>query len=342
MSKFLEGKRVLVTGACGTVGREMTRLLAAGAYGQLAELVGIDNNESELFFLEQEFSAPTQHFYQRDLRDYLGLREVFHGIDVVFHTAALKHVGICEKSPSESVQTNIIGLQNAVKAATRCHVDTFVFTSSDKAVNPTNVMGTSKLMGERLVTAANNSRENQGTVFASTRFGNVLGSRGSVVPLFRDQILAGRDVTLTSTDMTRFIMTIEEAAKLVIDSSEVARGGEVFITKMPVARIEDLAVVMIEELSARHDLPRQPTVTEIGVKPGEKLYEELMSEEEVSRALETEQYFVVLPAFRDYYDVDYHYPDTVNETVTNPYKSSDEPSLAPGDLKAYLLEHGII
>jgi FlaA1/EpsC-like NDP-sugar epimerase len=342
MRDFLTGKRILVTGACGTIGREITRILSGGEYGDLEELVGIDNNESELFFLEQQYGKPRSHFFQRDLRDYMGLREVFHDVDFVFHTAALKHVGICEKSPGEAVLTNIIGLENAIKAAHRCRVECFVFTSSDKAVNPTNVMGTSKLMGERLVTAANNSRENRRTLFVSTRFGNVLGSRGSVVPVFREQILSGRDVTLTSREMTRFVMTIAEAARLVIESSAVARGGEVFITKMPVARIEDLAAVMIEALSGREGRRHAPTIKEIGVKPGEKMYEELMSDEEVGRALETKDFFVVLPAFRDLYEIEYTYPDSLHNRVTNSYKSSDEPALSREQLRNYLLENAII
>ena len=342
MKYFLKGKKVLVTGVCGTVGKEITRQLISGAFGELNEFVGIDNNESEVFFIEQEFGGKKVHFYQRDLRDYKGLREVCSGIDVVFHTAALKHVGVCEKSPTEAVQTNILGLQNLVKAAKRCRVERFIFTSSDKAVNPTNVMGTSKLMGERLVTAANNSRENRGTIFTSTRFGNVLGSRGSVVPIFRNQILEGKDITLTSKEMTRFVMTIEEAADLVIQSSDLAKGGEVFITKMPVIAIADLAEVMAESLQEKHELKSKSSIIEIGSKPGEKLYEELMSDEETGRAIETQDYFVVLPAFRNLYPIDYTYDNTIDSDNLRPYNSSEEPLLSQEELKSYLLQHNII
>lgn len=342
MQTFLSGKKVLVTGVCGTVGRELTRCLQSGAFGELGEFVGIDNNESELFFVEQEFGSSSAHFYLRDLRDLMGLQEVCTDIDIIFHAAALKHVGICEKSPSEAVHTNILGLQNLIQAAKRCRVERFIFTSSDKAVNPTNVMGTSKLMGERLVSAANNSRENKGTIFASTRCGNILGSRGSVVPIFHDQILAGKDLTLTSRDMTRFVMTIREAADLVIKSASHARGGEVFVTKMPVVRIADLAVVMIDVLCDKHTLDVQPRIKEIGVKAGEKLYEELMSEEETGRALETREYFVVLPAFRDFYQVDYAYSDAVSTGELRPYKSSDEIMLSPEEIKQYLIKHDIL
>ncbi|MCF6225326.1 MAG: polysaccharide biosynthesis protein [Xanthomonadales bacterium] len=342
MQNFLSNKRVLVTGVCGTVGREITRMLLSGDFGELAELIGIDNNESELFFVAQEFNQPSAQFFLRDLRDYPGLQEVCQNVDVVFHAAALKHVGICELSPSEAVQTNIIGLQNLINAAKRCRVEHFIFTSSDKAVNPTNVMGTSKLMGERLVTAANNSRENRGTIFASTRFGNVLGSRGSVVPIFHDQILQGKDITLTSPEMTRFIMSISEAANLVIASAAEAKGGEVFITKMPVIRIQDLAEVMVEMLVEKHSLAKQSNIIEIGVKPGEKIYEELMSDEETSRALETDQYFVVLPAFRDMYDVEYSYNNEVANALLKPYKSSEEVMLNQAELKDYLQKFDIV
>lgn len=339
---YLEGKRVLVTGVCGTVGRALCQKIHAGDYGQVSEFIGIDNNESELFFVEQDFGSKLAHFYLRDLRSFDGLRNVMEGVDIVFHCAALKHVGLCEMSPNEAVQTNIDGLQSLIKAAKQAQVERFIFTSSDKAVNPTNVMGTSKLMGERLVSAANNSRENKGTIFSSTRFGNVLGSRGSVVPIFENQILKGADITLTSTEMTRFIMTIEEAADLVLDSGRLALGGEVFITKMPIARIEDLAHVMIDVLGEKNKLSATSKVTEIGVKPGEKLYEELMSEEEMHRSLETERYFVVLPAFRNMYEKNYTYSDVVSTHVDRPYNSSEEPSMSSEELKTYLLEKEII
>jgi FlaA1/EpsC-like NDP-sugar epimerase len=342
MKNFLKGKNVLVTGCCGTVGRELTRQILSGAYGKPAEYVGIDNNESELFATEQIFGNEIAHFYLRDLRNYRGLREICSGIDIVFHTAALKHVGICEKSPTEAVLTNITGLQNLIKAAKRCGVERFIFTSSDKAVNPTNVMGTSKLMGERLVTAANNSRENRRTIFASTRFGNVLGSRGSVVPIFKRQILAGQDITITNFAMTRFIMTISEATQLVVESSMHARGGEVFITKMPVARIVDLAEVMRDILSERHDLGTRSELVEIGVKPGEKMYEELMSAEETSRAIETDDFFVVLPAFRDMYPVDYEYAGAVENSDIRPYNSAEETVMSKSDLKDYLMRNDIL
>jgi FlaA1/EpsC-like NDP-sugar epimerase len=173
-----------------------------------------------------------------------------------------------------------------------------VFTSSDKAVNPTNVMGTSKLMGERLFTAMNFLTNSPApTIFSSTRFGNVLGSRGSVVPLFVQQIAAGGPVRVTDERMTRFVMTLSEAADLVIDSMILAHGGEVFITKMPVLRISDLARVMINRLAPLYGYdPKSIGIEIIGSRPGEKLWEELSTDEEANRLLETDKFLIVMPA----------------------------------------------
>lgn len=337
MRDFSKTKRVLVTGACGTVGKELVRQLLEDYV--VSELVGIDNNESELFFLEQRFSKFSQaSFYLADVRDRQKMTRKMEGIDVVFHTAAFKHVILCERSPMEAVQTNILGVQNIIAAAIDNQVSTVIFTSSDKAVNPTNVMGTSKLMGERLMTAANGNLRGKGPVFASTRFGNVLGSRGSVIPIFREQIKRGGPVTLTDPAMTRFIMSIREAVQLVIDSAELARGGEVFVTKMPVIRIQDLAAVMIEDLAPRYGKdPASVRIEMIGVKPGEKMYEELMNHEETRRALELERYFVVVPAFRCVFrSIEYRYPKTVSERITNPYHSANEAPLSKPQLREFL------
>ncbi|NND81364.1 MAG: polysaccharide biosynthesis protein [Gammaproteobacteria bacterium] len=341
---YLAGKNILITGVCGTVGSELAQALIGDARYDIGKLTGIDNNETELFFVDQRFlSDQRANFMLCDIRDVSALTEVMRGVDVVFHTAAYKHVILCERSPDEAVNTNIVGVRNVVKAAKACGVEKVVFTSSDKAVNPTNVMGTSKLMGERLITAANNSRSSD-TVFASTRFGNVLGSNGSVIPIFQRQIEAGGPVTLTDEDMTRFVMTVEESVRLIIDSAALACGGEVFITKMPILRIKDLAEVMIETLAEQYGRrPEDIKVDIIGSKPGEKLYEELMSDEETRRAIELEQYFAVMPAFRGFYkSVDFEYPDVISEVVTNPYVSSQEEMMDKQQIKRYLLENDLL
>lgn len=339
------GKRILVTGACGTVGRSLIRQLLEAQESRPEQVIGIDNAESPLFFVEQDWlQDPRATFRLADIRDRDAMVEVMQGVDIVFHTAALKHVILCERAPYEAVQTNIVGVNNIIHAAKVTNPELVLFTSSDKAVNPTNVMGTSKLMGERLMTAANASDRDCRTIFASTRFGNVLGSNGSVIPIFRRQILAGGPVTLTDPDMTRFVMSIDEAVALVIRSCMFARGGEVFITKMPVIRIEDLAKVMIDELSVAYARrPEDIDIKVIGAKPGEKLYEELMSDEETRRAVELEEFFSVLPAFRGIYgDIDYSYPGLLNSEVTNPYVSADESPMDHEELKVFLHRNNLL
>jgi len=347
---FLTNKTVLITGGCGTVGRELVRQVIDQ---QPKEVRVVDSNESEIFFLEHEINAQVAKFddskvrgncYVGDVRDADKLLMLGEGVDVIFHVAALKHVILCERSPFDAVQTNIVGVKNVINAALAHNVERVIFTSSDKAVNPTNVMGTTKLMGERLITAANSLKIGRRTIFSSTRFGNVLGSRGSVAPIFCRQIAAGGPVTLTDREMTRFVMTLEESCRLVLSTAEIARGGEVFVTKMPILRIEDLAAVMIDMLAPLFGFsPKQIEVTEIGAKAGEKLYEELMSDEETGRTLELKDSFAVLPAFRSVYqDIEYDYPNILRTSINEPYVSSKIAPMSRDDIRNYLEQHRIL
>ncbi len=342
MKSFLKNKRVFITGACGTIGKELVQQILKEH--EPDELIGVDNNESELFFMEQSFNNyKNVHFFLTDVRDKEKLSRKMKGVDIVFHTAALKHVELCEKSPFDAVQTNIHGVQNIIRAAGENRIKKVIFTSSDKAVNPTNVMGTSKLMGERLMTAANSNFIGDGPIFSSTRFGNVIGSRGSVFSVFKQQIQRGGPITLTDPNMTRFIMSIQQAVQLVVNSAELACGGEVFITKMPVINIKDLAEVMIQKLAPVYGYEEQNIeLNIIGVKPGEKLYEELINSEETRRAWEIDNYFVVLPAFKNIYrKIMYHYPNMIRESVSRPYNSTNEYTLTKSELLSFLDECNI-
>lgn len=342
LQEFYKGKRVLITGAAGTVGRELVSQLSGLAP---AELRLMDNNESEVFFLMEDYrDSDFIHCFLGDVRDRNKIMKLCEDIDIVIHAAAFKHVILSEYNPFDVVQTNIIGTENIIQAAAACGVERVLFTSSDKAVNPTNVMGTSKLMGERLITAANAVKHSQRTIFSSTRFGNVFGSRGSVVPLFAKQIKCSGPVTLTDDRMTRFIMTIKESASLVLKSVTLSRGGEVFVTKMPVVRIRDLANVMIDLLAPVYGYPpKSIKITQIGAKAGEKLYEELMSQEETARSVELGDMFVVTPAFKAIYrSINYEYPNVLGDAIERPYVSANE---APADieyLKKYLIEQKVL
>ncbi len=341
MKAFYKDKKILVTGAAGTVGRE---IIAQILSFDPKEVRLMDNNESEMFFLMEEYKNKNVFCFLGDIRDRDKLEKLSKNIDIIIHSAAFKHVILSEYNPFDVVQTNIIGVENTIRAATACNVKQLLFTSSDKAVNPTNVMGTSKLMGERLVTAANAVTKDSKTIFSSIRFGNVLGSRGSVVPLFMKQIRNGGPVTITDKKMTRFVMTIEEAAKLVLKTVLISRGGEVFVTKMPVIRIIDLAEVMIKLLATKYGYkPADIEIIEIGAKPGEKLYEELMNDEEVHRSLEIRDMFVITPAFKSIYQaIKYEYPDIISTRLQQSYVSKNEKPLNKNELIKYLTENRVI
>lgn len=340
----IRDSRLLITGCVGTVGKHLVEQLVLGEYRPL-EIIGIDNNESELFFIDQQYiKYANVHFSIADVRDASTLDHLMKGVDIVLHCAGYKHVIMCERSPFDAVQTNIHGVQNIIQAAILNRVKRVLFTSTDKAVNPTNVMGTSKLMGERLITAANSRFRGDGTLFSSTRFGNVLGSRGSVIPIFMEQIRRGGPVTVTDDRMTRFIMSIAESARLVLNSVDLMCGGEVFITKMPIIRIKDLADVMIAELAPRfgHN-PSDIKIKTIGAKSGEKLYEELMTGEETQRAIELQQYFAITPAFTGIYrQISYKYPGMLSDRVSRPYISQDGPFLTKAAIKEFLVKNNLL
>jgi len=330
-------KRVFVTGACGTIGKELV--------GQLTDLgaekiVCFDNNESELFFLGQKYRKfPKLTVIFGDLRDPISLTEAMKGCDTVIHAAAMKHVRLCEAVPRDVVLTNVIGGQNVIESARANGVEKCLLTSSDKAVSPTNVMGATKLLAERLMTAADNGSDRKRTAFFSTRFGNVLGSRGSVVPLFMKQIKLGGPVTLTDPQMTRFIMTLEHAVHLVLRSCEMAKGGEVFVMKMPVVCIKDLAEVMIEEFAPKAGYqPEDIKIEVIGITPGEKKYEELLSEEEIRRTLITDDFLLVTPPFQEQKTPPSYDSESLVQTekATKPYNSSLETPISKLEIKKFL------
>ncbi|MDA9224696.1 polysaccharide biosynthesis protein [Tateyamaria sp.] len=333
---FFNGAKVAITGGGGTVGKELGRqLLALGA----SEIRALDNSEIALWDLEGDNSDERLIAFLVDITKEDHLKRYFMDVDYVFHAAALKHVPFCEKHPQAAIETNLHGVEAVINAALACDVKRVLFTSSDKAVNSTNLMGATKFVGERIMTSSNNlvSKE-QSTRFASTRFGNVAMSNGSVIPRFIEQIKKGRPITLTDASMTRFMMSIEESVKLVIDSMAIMRGGEVFVTQMPVIKIGDLAGVLVEELADKygHDAAHYP-ITITGARPGEKLYEELTTDEEVARSWEIENMIVVLPAFRNIYGyIDYSSYENDGTLMTKVYHSHYEPALDKAGIRDFL------
>ncbi|MFC1874292.1 polysaccharide biosynthesis protein, partial [Chloroflexota bacterium] len=226
-------------------------------------------------------------FLLGDIRSLNRLQYAFQDIDIVFHCAAYKHVLECEYNPIDAVETNINGTSNVIQAAIEKNVKKVIFTSSDKAANPSNTMGVTKLMAEKLMIAAN-AYGARSTIFTCCRFGNVVRASGSVIPLFEEQIKNDRKITITDPDMTRFVIPTQKAIELVLRSGLMAHGGEVFIYKMPTININDLADAMIKKYG-------QASKEIIGRRAGEKMYEELMTEEEMARAYENEEMYLVAP-----------------------------------------------
>ncbi len=293
----LKGKKVLVTGGTGSIGAEIVRqTLAAGA----SVVRVLSRDETKQQELAQELSAGTRvRFLIGDVRDIERVRRAFSDIDVVFHAAAMKHVAACEYNPFEAVQTNVLGTQNVIQASLDVGVSRVVMVSTDKAVNPTSTMGATKLVAERIVSAANQWAKE--TVFAAVRFGNVLGSRGSIVPVIQDQVARGQPVRVNDRTMTRFVMTIRDAVRLVLKAAVAAKGGEIFILKMPAVQVEDLVTVLVQRAARRLKKDLGSVRVE---KPqrargiGEKLDEELLTAEEIERTEETREFFIVHPAWR--------------------------------------------
>jgi FlaA1/EpsC-like NDP-sugar epimerase len=318
------GANVLITGGAGSVGRSLVRRLKATDCDVIRV---IDNNEPSLAAMRTRLDDDRIRYLAGDVRDKERIERAMQGIDIVLHVAAMKHVDISEYNPFEAVKTNVVGLQNVIDTAIDSDAKRLIFTSSDKAVNPANTMGTTKLLGEKLVTAGNKYRGDSELRLGSVRFGNVIGSSGSVVPLFEQQIREGGPLTLTDDRMTRFFLTSDEMAELLVDACRLVRGGEVFIRKMSAIRIEDLAEVMRRELAPQygHD-PSSIDTDVIGRRVGETMHEEIMTEREANRAVENTSLYAIPPdAEADAY-LEYEPPQGFGE-ATDLVRSSNEADL---------------
>jgi len=290
---LFEDKTILVTGGLGSIGSEIVKQLLD--YNP-KEIRVLDNRETELFYTRVSYS---NHENVRvlfgDIRDKERLLKATDGVNIVFHAAAMKHVFVCEYDPFEAVKTNVIGTQNVIECALEHNLERMLLISTDKAVNPTNVMGATKLLAERLVSAACNLRGRSTTKFGVVRFGNVLASRGSVLEIWEKQLKEGKKITVTNLDMTRFFMSIRESVEMIFSTACYAENGETFVLKMPSIRIGDLAQVFLE----LNGFPADHYEI-IGMGAGEKMHEELISESEVSFLMENEDMFVRLPLTLDF------------------------------------------
>ena len=282
-------KKLLISGGTGSFGNAVLRRFIDS---DLHEIRILSRDEKKQDDLRKKYNNPKLKFYIGDVRDYQSVLNAVRGVDYIYHAAALKQVPSCEFHPLEAVKTNVLGTENVLEAAINCGVKRVVVLSTDKAVYPINAMGISKAMMEKVAVAK--SRSSNGTVINVTRYGNVMCSRGSVIPLFTHQIRAGQALTLTDPAMTRFMMTLDDAVDLVLFAFEHGQPGEIFVQKAPAATIEVLA----QALTGLLGVPNHP-INVIGTRHGEKLYEVLLSREEMVSAEDLGGYFRVPPDLRD-------------------------------------------
>jgi len=286
---LFENSILSLTGGTGSFGNAVLRRLLGT---KLKEIRVFSRDEKKQDDMRKRYNSDKIKFYIGDVRDQHSVEQVLRGVDFVFHAAALKQVPSCEFHPLEAVKTNVLGTENVLEAAINCGVKRVVVLSTDKAVYPINAMGISKAMMEKVAVAK--SRSSNGTVINVTRYGNVMCSRGSVIPLFTHQIRAGQALTLTDPAMTRFMMTLDDAVDLVLFAFEHGQPGEIFVQKAPAATIEVLA----QALTGLLGVPNHP-INVIGTRHGEKLYEVLLSREEMVSAEDLGGYFRVPPDLRD-------------------------------------------
>lgn len=341
MKNLFEDKKILVTGGSGSIGSEIIRRILKF---NPAVVRVFDIDEEEQFYLQDALSKHKNVRYLiGDVRNRERLQLAMRDIDIVFHAAALKHVPLCEYNPFEAIETNILGTQNVISAAIECGVSRVIVISTDKATEPTNVMGATKLLAERLTVAASiYSHGKVNPLLSCVRFGNVLNSRGSFIPLVIRQIQKGGPVTVTEPNMTRFIMSISAAVRLLLVAAEKTIGGEIFVLKMPVFKLSDLVELLIEEFAPKYGYKKsQIPIKYIGPRPGERSYEILLTDSEAETALELKDMFIVIPqASYPYVKLKYDYQGAKSAPKI-PITSDNVEKITKEGLRNILAEEGL-
>jgi UDP-N-acetylglucosamine 4,6-dehydratase len=326
--KLLEDRVLMITGGTGSFGSTVVkRFLKSG----VREIRIFSRDEKKQEDMRVALKDNKAKFYIGDVRNYESIHQAMHRVDYVFHAAALKQVPSCEFYPMEAVRTNVLGAENVLNAAVANGVKRVVLLSTDKAVYPINAMGISKAMMEKLMVANSRLRSEGETVFCATRYGNVMASRGSVIPLFVNLIKEGKPLTVTDPKMTRFLMSLEDSVDLVLHAFEHAKQGDVFVQKAPASTVGDLAQAMIELFSA--DNP----VRVIGTRHGEKLYESLLSREEMARAEDMNRYYRIPSDNRDLNYAKYFAEGESSVSKSEDYTSHNTERLDVEQVKSLLL-----
>ncbi|MDD2451125.1 MAG: polysaccharide biosynthesis protein [Sulfurovum sp.] len=327
---MFKGKTLLITGGTGSFGNAVLRRFLDTEIGEIRIFSRDEKKQDDMRKL---YNNPKLKFYLGDVRDVNSVNDAVRGVDFIFHAAALKQVPSCEFYPMQAVQTNVIGTENVLNAAINAGVKKVIVLSTDKAVYPINAMGVSKAMMERVAVAKSRNLNDNETMIACTRYGNVMASRGSVIPLFIDQIRKGQEITITDPAMTRFMMSLDHAVELVLFAFEHGTNGDIFVQKAPAATIELLAHTLKNMLGRP-----EHKVSVIGTRHGEKLYETLLTKEEMVKAVDMGDYYRI-PA--DTRDLNYNkFVEDGEEVVTqaHEYHSHNTHRLDEAELKEMLLE----
>ena len=328
----LDNSTLLITGGTGSFGNEVLRLFLKS---NVSEIRIFSRDEKKQDDMRKHYNDPRLKFFIGDVRDSMSIRGAMQSVDYVFHAAALKQVPSCEFYPIEAVKTNILGTENVLNAALDSRVKKVVCLSTDKAVYPVNAMGLSKSLMEKVLIAK--SREGgSSTIICGTRYGNVMGSRGSVIPLFIDQINKGIPLTITSPKMTRFIMSLEEAVDLVMYAFINGKAGDIFVQKSPSAYVEHLAMA-ISRISGNKDYP----IEIIGKRHGEKMYETLISAEEMPMANEIENFFRIHPDARDL-NYSQFFDEGHDSIISEEYNSNNTEILSLEDVESLIRKQDFV
>jgi len=326
---MFNGKTLLITGGTGSFGNAVLRRFL---HTDIKEIRVFSRDEKKQEDMRIDLNNSKVKFYIGDVRNYDSVRSALHGVDFVFHAAALKQVPSCEFYPMEAVRTNVLGAENVLNAALACGVKKAITLSTDKAVYPINAMGISKAMMEKVMVAKARMTQGDSTVFSGTRYGNVMASRGSVIPLFVKQIKEGKPLTITDPNMTRFLMSLDDAVDLVLYAFSNARQGDIFVQKAPASTILDLALAVRELFNADNE------IRVIGTRHGEKLYETLLTREELAKAEDLGGYYRIIPDDRDLNYGKYFTEGQEQVSLLDDYNSHNTQRLTVPEIKKRLLE----
>lgn len=331
---MFKNKTLLITGGTGSFGNAVLKRFLDT---DIAEIRIFSRDEKKQDDMRKIYANPKLKFYIGDVRDYQSILNASRGVDYIYHAAALKQVPSCEFHPMEAVKTNVLGTENVLEAAIQNHVKRVVCLSTDKAVYPINAMGISKAMMEKVMVAKSRNLEGLDTVICGTRYGNVMASRGSVIPLFVDQIRQGKALTITDPNMTRFMMTLEDAVDLVLYAFEHGENGDIFVQKAPAATIKVLA----QALTGLLKLDNYP-ISIMGTRHGEKAYEALLSREEMVVAIDHGEYFQVPADQRDLNYEKYVEEGDLQITEFEDYNSHNTTRLDVEGMQKLLLKLGFV